>query len=200
MKKYVLVGLGFGLAGLMLFVSCDDLFPWLDEFEPSGDPFYLNPDIEVVSITGKDQGFPDTGTFPLSMTARSKTSGQESDILPAGLLFRSTRNQVQHMLMLKDHAVTVDTNVIQFELGTFCCNEFREIPRDPDTLEIGPITDNSGLQELVSLVHDKDISKALWMVQRAVWLVTDSTGLTQAYRDSINALPPDTSRVNRFPD
>jgi hypothetical protein len=29
------------------------------------------------------------------------------------------------------------------------------------------------------------------MVQRAVQMVTDSTGLTQAYIDSLNALPPE---------
>jgi hypothetical protein len=57
------------------------------------------------------------------------------------------------------------------------------------------MTDNAELQQIVSLVKDKDISRAtdMSMVQHAVQMVTDSTGLTQAYIDSINALPADTT-------
>jgi hypothetical protein len=33
----------------------------------------------------------------------------------------------------------------------------------------------------------------MYMVQRAGQMVTDSTGLTQAYIDSLNALPGDTT-------
>jgi hypothetical protein len=69
-------------------------------------------------------------------------------------------------------------------------------PDRGDTFDLGPTTDDPELNQLVDLVRDKDISAggAMWMVQRAVYLVTDSTGLTQAYIDSINALPDETGR------
>ncbi|OYD17062.1 hypothetical protein CH330_00995 [candidate division WOR-3 bacterium JGI_Cruoil_03_51_56] len=191
MKKSILTAIAFGLGAFVILVSCDRLFPGSGDFEPSGTAFLYNRNIELLSITGKDRGFPKSGTFPLNITAQSKSSGQESDILPAGLLFRSTRNQVQHMLLLKDRAITVNTSSTQLELGTFCCNKYREIPRSPDTFEIGPVTDDTGLIEIIDLVRERDISGTsnLWMIQHAVWMVTDSTGLTQAYRDSIEALP-----------
>jgi len=184
----------FGLAGrlacvALLFLACDALFPRPDDFEPSGTTFTLNPNIEVVSITGRDQGFPNTGTFPLSMTVRSKTQSTVSDTLPAGLLFRSSADKVQHMLVLKPQAVSAGSGTSETMLGVFCCNEYREIPRSGNAYELGPTTDNAGLVEIAGLVRDKDISGNLWMVQRAVWMVTDSSGLTQAYRDSLAGLP-----------
>jgi len=53
------------------------------------------------------------------------------------------------------------------------------------------MTDNAGLQQIVGIVKNKDISNAsnMFMIQRAVQMVTDSTGLTQVYIDSLNALP-----------
>ena len=177
------------LAAAVFFAGCDTLFPDSDDFEPSGTRFDLNPDIRVVSITGRDQGFPPFGTYPLSVNVESRTSSTETDVLPAGLLFRSAENSVQHMLVLKPQSVAADPGGSEVVAGVFCCNEFREIPRSSDAFELGPITDNSGLQEIVGLVRNRDISGSLWMVQRAVWMVTDSTGLNQAYRDSLANLP-----------
>jgi hypothetical protein len=181
---------GLGLAlGLALLLACDGLFPGPDDFEPSGATFYLNQHIDVVGITGKDQGFPGTGTYPVDFHARSDNAGTESDTLPAGLIFSSTSNLTQHLVLLKPHPVTAQPAGTRNELGAFCCNEFREMPRSNDTFGIGPLTDNTGLNEIIGLVRNKDIAGALWMVQRAVWMVTDSTGLDQVYRDSLAALP-----------
>ncbi|MEO0078986.1 MAG: hypothetical protein ABIL25_06325 [candidate division WOR-3 bacterium] len=177
-------------AVVLLLAACEGLLPGPDDFEPSGTDFNLNPNIELLLITGKNTGFPPTGTFPFSFAVRSRNSGIECDTLPAGLLFRSKKSRVQHVLMLKPHIISTGPSPVQFELGMFCCNEFREMPRASDTFELGPITDNAGLREIVDRVRDRDISGHLWMVQRAVWMVTDSTGLNQAYRDSLDNLPP----------
>lgn len=177
-------------AGVLPVASCDLLFPGPGDFEPSGTEFRLNADIELISVTGKNQGFPGTGTYPLEMKVRSKSSGLRTDTLPAGLLFRSVQSGVQHVLVLKPQVVVCGTSPASCELGVFCCNEHRHMPRASDTFELGPITDNPGLEEIIGLVRDKDISGSLWMVQRAVWMLTDSTGLTQAYRDSLGELPP----------
>jgi hypothetical protein len=180
------------LALALLFVACD-LLP-TNEFEPTGTEFNINSNIEVISLTGD----PDTsllGPTTAAIKVVSRTSSVESDILPAGLLLRRRSSATQHLLFLKDHRIAAQTSVTKTKLGTFCCNKLRAIPDIDDTFDFGPTTDNAELQRIVSLVRDKDISHPLdaFMVQRAVQMVTDSTGLTQAYVDSINALPPDTT-------
>jgi len=173
------------LAGL----ACDDLFPAPNDFEPSGREFRLRSGMKLESITGKNQGFPAAGTYPLAVTL-SSAAGALADTLPAGLIFRSKSSRVQHVIMLKPHAVTAGAGPTANEVGMFCCNEFRQMPRAQDTFELGPISDHAGLEEIVALVRNKNIAGHLWMVQRAVWMVTDSTGLDGVYRDSLAGLPP----------
>lgn len=189
MKNHLLRG---ALALAVLLVACDMLPS--DEFEPTGTQFNINSSIKVVSLTGNPDVSP-SGPFTMGMTIVSKTSSVETDVLPAGLLLERRVNDTQHMLLLKPHAISAATTNSVALLGAFCCNKFRASPDAGDTFDIGPVTDNSELQQLVDLVRDKDISDGsdMWMVQRAVYLVTDSTGLTQAYVDSINALPDETT-------
>jgi hypothetical protein len=176
----------------LLLLACD-LLP-TDEFEPTGSQFNINPNIEVVSITG-DPDLSEMGPMTIALKMVSRTSSVESDVLPAGLLLRRRNNLTQHLLFLKDHRIAAGTSTTKALLGTFCCNKHRDIPDVADTFALGPMTDNAELQQIVSLVKDKDISRAtdMSMVQHAVQMVTDSTGLTQAYIDSINALPADTT-------
>jgi hypothetical protein len=184
------------LALALLFLACD-MLP-TDEFEPTGTQFSINSDINVISITGNPDLSPN-GPFTIGLTIVSRTLGIETDVLPAGLLLKRRVNNTQHMLLLKPHAITADTTNSVALLGTFCCNENRPSPDAGDTFDIGPKTDNSDLQQIVNLVENKDISNGsnMWMVQRAVYLVTDSTGLTQAYIDSLNALPPEKTTAAR---
>ena len=193
MKKTLLRG---ALALALLLVACD-LLP-TDEFEPTGTQFDINSDINVVSITGNPDLSPN-GPFTMGMTIVSRTSGVETAVLPAGLLLKRRVNNTQHMLLLKAHPIAADTAKRVVLLGTFCCNKLRASPDLGDTFDIGPVTDNDDLQEIASLVQHKDLSRGtdMWMVQRAVYMVTDSTGLTQAYIDSLNALPDETDLARR---
>jgi len=188
MKKALLRG---ALALALLLVACD-LLP-TGEFEPTGTQFSIDPDINVVSITGNPDLSPN-GPFTMGMTIVSRTSSVESDVLPGGLLLRRRVNNTQHMLLLKSHAIAAGPSNSVALLGTFCCNKLRASPDLGDTFDIGPVTDNDDLREIVALVQHKDISRGtdMWMVQRAVYMVTDSTGLTQDYVDSLNALPDTT--------
>jgi hypothetical protein len=172
----------------LLFIACD-MLP-TDEFEPTGTQFALNSNINVISITG-DPDLSDQGPVTLAFNAVSRTSSTQSDVLPAGLLLVRRNSQTQHLLFLKDQAVTANVLTTKTLLGAFCCNKYRNIPDAGDTFDLGPITDNADLQQVISIVENKNISgyNDMWMVQRAVQMVTDSTGLTQAYIDSLNALP-----------
>jgi len=176
----------------LLFLACDVLT--INEFEPTGTQFTISSNINVISITGD----PDTsllGPTTAAIKMVSRTSSVESDTLPAGLLLRRRSSATQHLLFLKDHRIAAQTSVTKTKLGTFCCNKLRAIPDIGDTFDLGPKTDNAELLQIVSLVKDKDISRPLdaFMVQRAVQMVTDSTGLTQAYIDSLNALPSEST-------
>ena len=184
------------IALALLLLACD-LLP-TNEFEPTGTQFTLNSNIDVVSITG-DPDISYKGPMTIAFRAVSRTSSTESDVLPAGLLLVRRNNQTQHLLFLKDQPVTAQTSTTKTLLGTFCCNRYRDLPDAGDTFDLGPVTDNPELRQIVSLVKNKDVSNGsnMWMVQRAVQMVTDSTGLTQAYIDSINALPADTKELGR---
>lgn len=180
------------IALTLLFLACDQLLT--NEFQPSGTQFNLNSNINVVSITGSPDLSP-YGPFTMGMTIASRSSSTESDVLPAGLLLKRRVNNTQHMLLLKPQSIAADTAKSTVLLGVFCCNKNRPSPDAGDTFDIGPVTDNSELQQIVDSLKHKDISNGtnMWMVQRAVYMVTDSTGLTQAYLDSISALPADTT-------
>ena len=180
------------IALALLFLACD-LLP-TNEFEPTGTQFNINPDINVVSITG-DPDINVMGPMTIAFKTVSRSSSVENDVLPAGLLLVRRNNQPQHLLFLKVQPVTAQTSTTKTLVGTFCCNKHRAIPDAGDTFDLGPVTDNPELQQIVSLVKNKDVSRPtdMFMVQRAVQMVTDSTGLTQAYIDSINALPADTT-------
>jgi hypothetical protein len=169
--------------------ACDDLFP-PDDFQPTGTPFSLNPSLTITSITGGPQPVP-TGTYTIDITCRATGGAPVGQSFPAGLLFSSTKSRVQHVVVLKSQSANFDVAGSRRSLGVFCCNRFRRTPDELDTFDLGPVTDNGQLQEIAALVGPKDISSNanLWLVQRAVWMATDSTGLTQAYRDSLAALP-----------
>jgi hypothetical protein len=177
------------LALVLLLLDCDVLTT--NEFEPTGTQFALNSNVDVVSITG-DPELNDMGPMTVAFRAVSRTSGTESAVLPAGLLLVRRSNQTQHLLFLKDQPVIAAVTTTKTLLGTFCCNKHRNIPDAGDTFDLGPITDDPGLQQIVGIVKSKDVSdyNDMYMVQRAVQMVTDSTGLTQASIDSLNALPP----------
>ena len=176
------------LALALLFLACDVLT--VNEFEPTGTQFTINSNIKVLSITG-DPRTNDMGPMTIAFRDSSRTSGTESAVLPAGLLLRRRNSQTQHLLFLKDQTITAQTSPTKTLVGTFCCNKYRNIPDAGDTFDLGPVTDNAELLQIVDLVKNKNISgyTDMPLVQRAVQMVTDSTGLTQAYIDSLDALP-----------
>jgi hypothetical protein len=182
---------------LLALVACDQLLQ--KDFEPSGSDYQLNSNIRVIAIAGDPQTV-GTGTFTLRMTIASKTSNVETATLPGGLTFRRRKNTTQHLLVLKPQTITTGTgsNSVLVRLGVFCLNKRREPPTVEDTFDIGPVTDNEDLRLIADSVLHKDISDGndMWMVQHAVYMVTDSSGLPQVYVDSIRALPPDSSGLH----
>jgi hypothetical protein len=188
MRILASLALVVGLA--LVLVGCQYILP-PQEFEPTGTQFNINSSIDVKDIAGATTGYDPTGLFTVEMKVTSLSSGTVSDILPAGLLFRSSNSAVQHMILVRDHPVAApaghDTTI---SVGVFCCNSSRAVPNDSDHYTVGPVTDNSDLRTIVSITKHKALGVTnVNLVQEAVWSVTDGTGLTQGMIDSLNALP-----------
>ena len=148
----------------------------------------------MVKLAGSRTSANPTGLFSLDFTGQSLTADRATDTLPGRLVLRSLSQPV-HMIIAKDQPLVVpaghDTLIT---IGTFCCNEGRTPPTDTDYFEIGPITDNTELQQIYSITRFKRLNSSnVLTVQNAVWAVTDGNGLTQALIDSLNSLPNDTT-------
>ena len=182
---------------LALVAGCDLFGKKETDFTPHGTTFTLNPSIAVSRVDGNSSSFNPNGVFQLSLYARSLSGVVEEDTLVAGLLLVSKSSSVQHMLFVKPCVISVGPTDTVIPLGCFCCNSGRHAPESVDTYDIGPVTDNAQLQQVIDIVRDKDITLGLYLVQEAVWQVTDSGELTQDMINQLNALPPDTSRLTR---
>lgn len=189
-RARLLILLAVGVAVL----TCLPINP-THNFEPSGTQWYLKSTVRMVRLTGAKTGYNPTGLFGLDFTGQSLTADTASDSMPPGLILRSLSSPVQHMIIAKGQPIVVpaghDTLIT---IGTFCCNELRDVPSDSDSFAIGPMTDNTELQEIVSITKFKQLGASnVQTVQNAVWSVTDGDGLTQVMIDSLNQLPNDTT-------
>jgi hypothetical protein len=181
----------FRLMPVVLLVGCTGIFP-NGEFQPTGTQFNLNSAVQVKSIVGSTSRFDTTAMFSVDMTGTSTSSGNESAVLPAGLFMKSKKSAIQHMIIVKDYPIAVppghDTLIT---IGVFCCNSTKDVPDNTDTFEIGPVTDNSELQQVVAITKTRHLGPSnSTFVQQVIWNVTDGKGLPQSTIDSLNALPP----------
>ena len=64
------------------------------------------------------------------------------------------------------------------------------MPDDSADYDLGPITDNSGLNQVVAITKHKLIGySSVTLVQHAITLVTDGNPLDSATLDGLNRLP-----------
>jgi hypothetical protein len=182
---------------LALVAGCNSFGTQETEFTPHGTTFTLNPNIAVSRGDGNFCSYNPNGLFQLSLYARSLSGVVEGDTLVAGLFLVSKSDSVQHMLLVKPWAINVGTTDTVIALGCYCCNSGLHAPESVDTYEIGPVTDNAKLKQIIDIVRDKDVTSDVITVQTAVWQVTDNGELTQDMIDQLNALPPDTSHLAR---
>jgi hypothetical protein len=112
--------------------------------------------------------------------------------LPAGLIFISDELTTQNGLLAQDVAIQVPAQQsLHVPLHLYCINESRAPAAPWDTFTLGPVTQDPGLRELITLVEDKFLPvPGLIEVQAAVSNVTDGPGLTAQDRESLRRLPP----------
>ena len=181
-------------AFILILVACSWFNPE-EQFTPSGTSFTLSPDITLAGIDGEGPGYDPNGVFQLGLTARSNTDTTTCDTLIAGLFLVPESDAVQNIILLKPRVLLVGPADTTYTIGGFCCNGSLDAPEAGNRFDLGPVTDNSLFRQLIGLVSDKDITYGGFVVQEAVWDITDNNRLSQTYIDEINQLPPDTSRA-----
>ena len=181
--------MGLGLVFFFIFVTCDFLNQDQD-FEPTGTPYTLNSDIELIRIQESQLNYNPTGAFSIDFICRSKSNSTETATLPAGLFFLNQNPKVQNLIIVKDFGISVSNNVKTFTLGAFSVNEFKSVPSDSDFYTLGPVTDNPDLQTIINIVIGKKLSASnVLTVQRAINQVTSDDSLSAAMVESLNLLP-----------
>ncbi len=178
---------------LLLSAGCNP-FQQDKEFKPKGTPFTLNPAITVTALYGSDTGYSRHGFFNLELRGRATTIVIET--LPGGLFFIPKNKETQNLIVIKPQVFLFSTVETTYVIGAFCCNAGLHAPDASDDYTIGPVTDNPDLRKIVNICADRDLTFHGFLVQEAVWQVTDGDGLTPGMEDSLrNLLPPDTSRL-----
>ncbi len=178
---------------ILIFCLACDFLNRNHDFQPTGNPYTLNPNVELIRIQESRTRFNPSGAFFLDFIARGKSGSIETVNLPAGLFFVAQNKKVQNTIIVKNYHISVTSEVDTFTLGTFSVNEFKELPGDSDFYTIGPITDNPNLIQIIDIVSDKKLDASnVMLVQRAIYQVTSDDSLSPAMVESLNLLPPDT--------
>lgn len=186
------------LAAVVTILSCS-LFDTDKEFEPKGTAFALDPGIAISALYGSDTGYSRVGFFNVELRGRSTTGQVIVETLPGGLFFLPGSDETQNLIIIKRQIVSFGAAETAYVIGSFCCNSGLHAPGSEDAFTIGPVTDNADLKRIIDICADRDITWHAYLVQSAVWQVTDGPGLTQRMEDSLRAMPPDTLKVGRAP-
>ncbi len=170
---------------------------------PQGQPYSLPAGIELAQpLTGKkydcvqdeqerlEKG---SGTQVVLCVALRNTSSRPIQVeLPPGLIFVSADLATQNGLLVQEVAVEVSAQqTLLLGLHLFCLNEDRGPSAPWDTFTLGPVTQDSGLREVITLLEDKQLPVAGPLeLQDAIANVTSGPGLTAQDREALERLPP----------
>jgi hypothetical protein len=133
---------------------------------------------------------------------RNSNSTDTKVTFPAGLIARSSTGERRHGILLKKSSVVVPANSLyEVMLVMYCGNIHKDISYG-DSHDKLIVSNSDTLKDLTQRVANKKInveeynddeSEAYWeiarVLQNIVWSVTNGSGLSQAKRDWIEALP-----------
>jgi hypothetical protein len=141
---------------------------------------------ETEETVGAGAGFVD-----ICLTFTNSGAEPDTIALPPELIFISKNTDTQNGAVVVGQTVVVpaggDTTVT---VSLFCVNLRRHAADAADEFTIGPLSDNAGLREVATLVQGKSIDgQGSFVVQGAVWEVSDAGGLTAETRQALRDLP-----------
>ncbi len=114
-------------------------------------------------------------------------------VFPPGLVFISDSDVSQNGMVLQNVTIEVPAGRPQFFVPLYltCLNKTRESTAGAqDTYSVGPVTQDSSMQELTGLLQNKTLPLVdpNNTIQTAVWHITDGSGMTASDRDALSKL------------
>lgn len=162
---------------------------------PTGTPFTLPSGIAFVGpVATNSQCGATLGTASdlvnVCVTLRNETGVDSTVVFPAGLILISQDTAVQGGTQVQEQRMLIragsDTT---FYWPLYCLHAHRATSSDGDLYAVGPTSNHAGLREIISLVAGKDLSTSTFLVQTAIWEVSDGAGLTAPTRGELQAIP-----------
>lgn len=183
-------------------ISCARSYPGLGSSTeaPTGQPFHLPQGVTVQGrIAGGETPECTTSTPPLGTGSfveicavlHNSNPTPVTLVIPGGLIFISKSLGTQNGIVIQEQTIVLPPRqVTVLRLPQYCLNRDRAGSSSDDTFDIGPVTDNAGLREIVDLVRGKTVDgMGITVVQTAVWEVTDDSGrLTEEQRAALRGL------------
>jgi hypothetical protein len=139
------------------------------------------------------------------LPVRNDTDAGVPLVIPAGLTLVATTQEFQNGIILVGGTAVVQpsgggdagvdagtvTGTQYLALHAWCLNKNRSGSEPRARYELGPVTNNAQVLELISLIQGKDIAgdgSKVEVVQEALWHITDGTGLTADDREALKDL------------
>ncbi|MGB6092477.1 MAG: thioester domain-containing protein [Moheibacter sp.] len=121
-------------------------------------------------------------------------------VFPAGLTFRADNIEDQNGILVQETKISLaEGQTCKTFIPTYCINQEKHGSTQNSSYSFGPITNASPMQELIQLVknkrinyedfvHEEDYYDGVYVLQNAIWSITDRDGLTQENRNEIQSL------------
>ncbi len=181
---------------------------------PTGTPFDLpeglelaatlhgfgHEDEEVCPQYDEDLDFHGAGgTVTVCLALRNTTGAPVPLELPPGLIFESRDVTDQNGMILQRVSIVVPpVDRALYAVAAFCANESRHVPGGDSLFDLGPVTNDDDVHELIELVEGADLvpvweanetqQRDLAVVGLALWDVTNGEGLDDERRISLASL------------
>lgn len=129
------------------------------------------------------------GAVALCLVFFNRTNAPIVLTLPPGLIFVSRDGDVQNGLLAQAATIEVPAGERYFApLFLYCVNEDRGTSSPKDEYALGPVTQQTELQEIFAFIEARELSRDdIVATQRAVTHVTNGEGLRSADRAALQA-------------
>lgn len=167
--------------------------------------FCLSPDslLSLLMAESRESIKGSPGFFTVCVTLSNSNPFPVTITCPAGVTFICERDErerpkAQNGITVVDVVITIRPNSTEtFLLDLYCLNSGRTRPAVETSFVIGPVTQNPRMQNLISILQDKNIQndelgtdwiEVSTMIQQAVWEIADGKDLSSSTLEAIEGL------------
>jgi len=121
-------------------------------------------------------------------TLQNSTGSTITLTFPSGLIFISSDLGVQNGLVINTVVVVLPPGPTTILVPLYCVNLTRHGSSATDLFQLGPVSDDPVLKEIITILSGKNLAGHEFDVQFAIWEYTDGDGLTDATRAKLKSL------------